>query len=153
MNSVSVLDPTLIKVGVEAREKLDALEQLAFLLQEQGAVRDAELFLADVLQREADGPTGIGNGVAIPHGKSRGVTRTCIAACTLAHPIAWESLDDQPVSVILLFAVDSSDVNANREHLALMAGVAKALAHDEVNKQLNHAATPQDILRALEPYL
>ena len=63
------------------------------------------------IKEEAEGATGIGQGIAIPHGKSPSVRQTVIAAATLADPIPWETLDDRPVEIVILFAVQEGDKN------------------------------------------
>lgn len=152
MNS-EVLSPELVWTDIQAANKFEALELMSERLQQRGIVSDAQAFLADVLDREASGATGIGNGVAIPHGKSPSVLKDRIAIGILGKPIDWETLDGRPVTTILLFAVDSQRETACNTHLKMMASVAQALAHDNVIDSLAHAEAPADAINALEPYL
>ena len=85
--------------------------------------------------------------MAIPHGKSAAVQRSCISIVKLAAPIPWESADDKPVQVVILFAVSLAD--KNNSFLRMMAQVARKLAKEGVCSNLIAATTPQQILQAL----
>ena len=107
MDFAQIINKSAVDVGYHAKDKDDALRHMIALLHKDGAVTDEEAFLKDVYAREAEGITGIGDAIAIPHGKSPVVARNCVAVCKLAAPIAWESIDDEPVELIVLFAVQS----------------------------------------------
>lgn len=134
-----VIRPELVDLHVQAASKREMIAALTDLLARHGYVGDPDAFMRDVEEREALGVTGIGYGVAIPHGKSTGVNRTAIAIGRAEQPIAWESLDDQPVSLVILFAVRSQD--AGDLHLKLLAGVARLLARDSFIESLHQVRT------------
>lgn len=75
MELENVLDEKIMTVSLKAADKDDALKQMARQLKENGYIADVEAFVADIYKREKEGITGIGNGVAIPHGKSDSVSR------------------------------------------------------------------------------
>ncbi len=146
-NYLSIINPNALKVGVEASDKDSVFEYISRMLLEDGVLSSVEEFKKDLYAREALGKTGIGSGIAIPHGKSAVVSRTCISIIKLASPIEWETTDGKPVQVIILFAVSLEDKNNN--FLRMMAQVARKLANEATCHQLLEAETPQEILDAL----
>lgn len=127
-----------------AQNKEQAISMLAALLQKDGAVKDSEGFIQDVYQREREGKTGIGGYIAIPHGKSEFVSHTCIAIGLLDKPINWESLDGNPVKVIILFAVNKKD--KNDYFVKMMSQVARMLGKEEVCAQLLTAKSAEELI-------
>ncbi|MBC1545363.1 PTS sugar transporter subunit IIA [Listeria cossartiae] len=142
-----VISPALVDLDLVATTKLEVIEELTDLLVETGAVADRETFIADVLYREEEGKTGLGEGVAIPHGKSASVTNTSIAVGRTRKPVEWESLDEKPVNIIILFAVKNSD--ATTTHIKLLQKVAILLADDEVIGQFQTVQTKEDFIKLL----
>ena len=136
-----VINPNLIDLHLNGKTKEDVIEELSHLLQNDDDITDIQKFVDDVFNREEEGETGIGQGVAIPHGKSKAVKNTMIAIGLSDHPIPWETLDDQPVTAVILFAVRDQD--ADTLHLKLLQKVAILLSDDNFIKKL-HAATNKD---------
>ena len=148
MNLRDVLDEKIIRIGMEAKDKDDALHKLAFLLYEHGYIDDVEGFVKDVYLRESQGVTGIGQGIAIPHGKSESAKNLGIAIATLQNPIEWETLDGEGVDTIFLFCV-SSDSNFERNHMLLLSRVAARLADEDLLEKIRRASSPQEMIRLL----
>lgn len=149
MELKDILRADNIRCEVAAGDKLDVLRKMCDLLAGNGLVGDAEVFLKDVIEREKLGPTCIGNGVAIPHGKSAQAKEPTVAIFKLAHGVTWEGvMGDEEASVVILFCV-SDDLKAAQEHLRLLAEVARKLAHEEALDALRNAATPQQVIDAL----
>jgi PTS system fructose-specific IIA component len=148
MNVDELLNTDVINLRLKANTKEEAIKELTDLLAEKGAISSKEEFLSDVFEREAQGPTGIGNSIAIPHGKSDYVERTAMAIGRSETDLEWESLDDQPVRVVILFAVRSADQNGL--HLKLLASVARSLANEDICNQLLHSNDPTEIITALQ---
>ncbi len=123
---------------------------MANLLCQDNAITSADEFIKNVYEREAEGLTGIGDGIAIPHGKSNAVIKNCIAVCKLKEPIEWASIDHQPVSLVILFAV-MRDAPATT-HLKMMAGVARALADTSVCSGIKKAQTPAELIMAFNSH-
>ncbi|MBC2145484.1 PTS sugar transporter subunit IIA [Listeria innocua] len=142
-----VISPALVNLELQATTKLEVIEELTDLLVETGAVVDKKAFMADVLYREEEGKTGLGEGVAIPHGKSASVINTSIAVGRTKTPVEWESLDDKPVNIIILFAVKNSD--ATTTHIKLLQKVAILLADDEVISQFQTVPTKEAFIKLL----
>src|SRR5699024_11128830 len=90
----NVITEKLIRLEMKAKTKKEAILELSELLKENGIIKDVDDFSSDVFQREKEGITGIGNGVAIPHGKSASVIQTSLVVGKVETPIPWESLDE-----------------------------------------------------------
>lgn len=144
MDVKEILDDRIICVNMEATNKEDALNQMAILLKNANYIDDVEAFKEDIYIREGEGITGIGNFIAIPHGKSDSVTQVGIAIAKLEHEIAWESIDGQGVKVIFLFAVSNNHEYA-RNHMRLLAQIAGKLGDDERIDALLEAQSIEDI--------
>ncbi|EXX87916.1 PTS sugar transporter subunit IIA, partial [Paenibacillus darwinianus] len=89
MNITALLDEKSIKIPLTASDKTAVIKALADGLEEAGCLSDKAAYTEAVLTREANGSTGIGFGVAIPHGKSSGVTKAGLAFAKLAEPLDW----------------------------------------------------------------
>ena len=138
-----------ILIPMQADSKGEAIRQLAEMLKAHEVVMDMDAFMSDVFLREAEGVTGIGDYIAIPHGKSKGVKENRIAVGILQEPIYWESIDELPVKVVILFAVCVRKHDADQSHLSMMAAVAKSLAYDDVKQRLYEAESRQDVMEAI----
>ena len=144
MDIKNVLDERIICNSLEAKDKEDALRQMSKMLEKTGYIDNKDAFLKDIFYRESLGCTGIGNGVAIPHGKSPSVTKVGIAIAKLTNEIKWETLDGNGVKVILLFAVGDKTEDA-QDHLRLLAQVAGRLGKDKVVESLLKAESIEEI--------
>lgn len=143
----NVITEKLIRLEMKAKTKKEAILELSELLKENGIIKDVDDFSSDVFQREKEGITGIGNGVAIPHGKSVSVIQTSLVVGKVENPIPWESLDEQPVKVIILFAV--KDTDANTVHIKLLQKVAMLLAEDTIIEKMNQATSKTELMELL----
>ncbi|MDO4680757.1 MAG: PTS sugar transporter subunit IIA [Aerococcus sp.] len=142
-----VITPELITLNLKGTKKEEVLMELTDLLVNDGDVIDKDTFFKDVLYRETEGITGIGQGVAIPHGKSSAVKNTTLAVGISDHPIEWETLDENPVDVVILFAVRDQD--ANTLHIKLLQNVAVLLADDDFINSLHHIKTKEELIKLL----
>lgn len=147
INLAEVVRRDVIELNLGAHDKADAISRMTRLLATAGYVSDAVGFQRDVEYRETLGPTGVGNGIAIPHGKSKDVVRTTIAVGRTAPPVEWESLDDQPVDTIIMFAVQERD--AKDVHLKLLQRVAVLLMRQPFVDALKAATTSKQIVDLL----
>ncbi|HBI93256.1 MAG TPA: PTS fructose transporter subunit IIA [Terrisporobacter glycolicus] len=145
MELLEILDEHVIKDCLQATNKIDAITKMCTLLHDNGYISNIESFKSDVLKREKLGETGIGNMIAIPHGKSSSVEKSAISICKLDREIDWETLDGKGVKVIILFGVQD-DVEAAKDHLKLLAEVARKLAKEEVVESLVNAKSSKDII-------
>lgn len=129
-----VIRKELMVIRSTSKNKAEVIQELATLLYENNFVSDVNSFVDDVYLRETEGITGIGQGVAIPHGKSIAVKQTAIAIAILEETITWETLDEKPVKVVIMFAVKEED--ADMTHILLLQRIAILLAHDDFIQNL-----------------
>lgn len=149
MELKEVLDERVIDLNVKATNKKEAIEVLAQKLKDANYIGDVDEFVKDIYLREAEGVTGIGNYVAIPHGKSDSVTQVGIAIGKLENEIEWETLDDKGVKLIFLFAV-SNDHEYARNHMLLLAEIARKLGNDEAIEQLLASQTVEELISVFQ---
>lgn len=133
-----------IKLNMTARTKEEVIEELTDLLIQDGAVTNKEDFIRDVWLREELGSTGFENHIAIPHGKSSGVSRTALAVGRTQHAIPWETMDGSDVRCVILFAVCLVDQNAT--HIRLLAQVSGSLADEDIIAKLLVESDPHKII-------
>lgn len=115
--------------------KKQALQELSERAAEASGLPAREIFDA-ILQRERLGPTGVGDGIAIPHGKLVRCERICGVFARLERPIDFEALDGLPVDLIFLLIAPET---AGADHLKALAAIARALRHPGVAAQLRGA--------------
>lgn len=149
MNVREVLDERVIDLDMKAADKKEAITYLAGKLKDAGYIADVEEYVEDIYLRESQGQTGIGNYVAIPHGKSSSVTQVGIAIGKMEDEIEWETLDGNGVKLIFLFAVGQDNENA-MTHLKLLAEVARTLGNDEAIEALLKATTVEEFKKVFE---
>lgn len=147
MEFTQVFNPETIAVHLKVEDKAQALDAMAEMLVKAGNVDDKETYIKDVYVREAIGETGMGNYIAIPHGKSTAVVKPGVAIAVLDHEIEWESLDDTGAKIVVLFAVGADD-EAAMEHLKLLAMFSKRLGDDTVIQKLLEADSVEDVMGA-----
>ncbi|EKZ5326060.1 PTS sugar transporter subunit IIA [Klebsiella pneumoniae] len=144
MDISTVLNVKNIKLNMTARTKEEVIEELTDLLIQDGAVTNKEDFIRDVWLREELGSTGFENHIAIPHGKSSGVSRTALAIGRTQHAIPWETMDGSDVRCVILFAVCLVDQNAT--HIRLLAQVSGSLADEDIIAKLLIESDPHKII-------
>ena len=140
-----VLDRNTILTNLNANAKDDVIDALARRLREHGYIASVDAFVDAVHEREKEGATGIGNHVAIPHGRSETVNKNGVAIAVLGREIEWESLDDTGAKVVVLFTVGASGDGAN-EHLRLLSLFARKMAKQEVIDALLKAGTIDEVI-------
>lgn len=144
MNVAEVLKKEHVMLGLDAKDKEEALSKMVDVLYNSGALTDKKAFMEDVMGRENVSATGIGNGIAIPHGKSANVTETSVAVAKLNNSVEWESVDDEPVKFIVLLAVNENDKGST--HVKLLSQMARKLASEETCKRLMNAAEIDEVI-------
>ncbi|MDU9160071.1 PTS sugar transporter subunit IIA [Klebsiella pneumoniae] len=144
MDISTVLNVKNIKLNMTARTKEEVIEELTDLLIQDGAVTNKEDFIRDVWLREELGSTGFENHIAIPHGKSSGVSRTALAIGRTQHAIPWETMDGSDVRCVIIFAVCLVDQNAT--HIRLLAQVSGSLADEDIIAKLLVESDPHKII-------
>lgn len=147
MKIEEILDENVIQAEMEFSSKEEILEELAELLCQNNYLEEKEGFLKDVYARELVGQTGIGNYIAIPHGKSKFVKKIGVAIGVNKTEIPWETLDGKGVKGIILFAVGDDTEGAN-EHLKILSLFARKLGNDEIVEKLIQSKTTDEIIKS-----
>jgi fructose-specific phosphotransferase system IIA component len=142
MRLTEILKPENIKVPLAATTKTDAIAELVNLLADNKAITDPKKVLDSVLDREATRTTGIGNGLAIPHGKCTGTPDLVMAIGKAATPIDFQSIDGRPVTLIWLLTSPPDKTGA---HIHALARISRLMTIDKFRQALNTAQTPQDV--------
>lgn len=140
-----VIDKNTVITKLKAESKDDVIKALANAFYDTGYVKSAEDFVDAVYEREKEGATGIGNHVAIPHGKSSTVKKNGVAIAVLNHEVNWESLDDTGAKVVVMFAV-GDDSEGAKEHLKMLSMFAKKLGKESVINSLLKAKDVNDVI-------
>ena len=144
MKITDLLDPRSISLDAAPTSKSETLDTAVELMAASGKLSDVEAFRKQVYAREEESTTGIGEGIAIPHGKSDSVTQVGIAIAKLDHEIEWETLDGKGVKLVFLFAVSNNHEYA-RNHMLLLADIARKLGNDEAVEKMLSAETIEDL--------
>ena len=147
MRLSEVLRPADIKLGLAAENKTDAIQELVDLLAANGQVNDAKKVLGAVLEREGQRTTGIGNGLAIPHGKSTGTDDLVMALGKATQPIDFQAIDGRPVTWIWLLA---SPPDKTGPHIHALARISRLMTIDKFRQALAMAKTAEEVFSAIK---
>ncbi|WP_434565000.1 fructose PTS transporter subunit IIA [Thermoanaerobacterium thermosaccharolyticum] len=142
-----IINENMIILDLEAKDKESAILELSKLALKEGKITSIDAFTKSVFEREKTYTTGVGNGIAIPHGKSDAVKEAMIVFGKSSHGIEWESLDGNPVNIIFLLGVP--DKNVNGIHLKILSQLSRKLMDDEFVERLKMADAKDDVLEAL----
>jgi fructose-specific phosphotransferase system IIA component len=142
MRLSELLKPQNIKLGLESNNKTAAIAELVNLLAANGDVSDPKKVLDAVLEREATRTTGIGNGLAIPHGKCTGTDHLVMAVGKATTPIDFQAIDGRPVTWIWLL---SSPPDKTGPHIHALARISRLMTIDKFRQALSGARTAQEV--------
>ncbi len=142
MRLTEILKPENIKVPLTSTTKTDAIGELVTLLAENKSITDPKKVLDSVLDREATRTTGIGNGLAIPHGKCTGTTELVMAIGKAAAPIDFQAIDGRPVTLIWLL---TSPPDKTGPHIHALARISRLMTIDKFRQALNTAQSGQEV--------
>ncbi len=142
MRLIDILKPENIKVPLESLSKNDAIAELVNLLAKNGDVTDAKKVLDAVLERESTRTTGIGNGLAIPHGKCAATKDLVMAIGRAGTPIDFQAIDGRPVSLIWLL---TSPPDKTGPHIHALARISRLMTIDKFRQSLGLAKTSQEV--------
>ena len=142
-----ILQENCIKVPLDSKEKMSAITELVGLLDANGLLSDRELILDAVITREKTRSTGIGSGIAIPHGKCKAVSELIMAVGIAAEPIDFESIDAKPVKIIMLLV---SPADQTGPHIQALARISRLMLNEKFRQQLENAKTPQETYELIQ---
>ncbi len=142
----NILDKNIIFPKSNYTSKEEILKSLAASFKKEQYIDNIDVFLNDVYNRENEGVTGIGNLLAIPHGKSKSVQKPGVAIATLNNKVEWESLDNDGAQIVFLIAIGTEN---STDHLKLLSQIARKLGNDEINSKLLNAKRKEEIIQVL----
>ena len=147
MRITELLKRESIVLDAHPADKQAAIGQLAELMNASGNLSDAEQYKKDVLAREAQGTTGLGDGIATPHAKSAGVKAAGLAAMTVPQGMDFESMDGNPARLFFMIAAPDS---ANDEHLAILSKLATMIMDPDFKEALIAAKDKDEFLKLID---
>ena len=147
MRVTDLLDPKGIRLGANLKDKDDAIAQLVALHNSVGNLNDSEAFTQAIKTREAKGTTAVGQGIAIPHGKSSAVKKVGLVAITAPSGVDYEALDGQPSNLLFMIAAPDSAADT---HLEVLSRLMTMLMDPEFDKILVEAKTTEEFLQAID---
>jgi len=147
MNITELLSVNLIKLELNSKTKEDVVKEMAKMLDEDGKLLDSDKYIQAVMDREKEFSTGIGMGIAIPHGKSSGVKEASLVFGRSVEGIDYQSMDDELAHIFFLIAVPEK---SSDEHLKILSQISRKLMHKELRDSLMSAKSAEEIITLLE---
>lgn len=147
MKITDLLSVGCIDVHGSPKSKSEAIEAMVSLMGKSGNITDLAAYKAEVLHREEEGTTGVGDGIAIPHGRGAFVTKPTLAAMVVKDGVEYEAMDDQPVNLIFLIAAPETRDNV---HLDVLAKLSVMLMNEGLTGKLLNAKNAEEFLAILD---
>ncbi len=147
MRITDLLDQRSISLDGTPASKSEALDQMVELMVKSGKICDVEAYKKQVYLREEESTTGIGEGIAIPHGKCAGVSKPGLAAMVVKDGVDFDSLDGEPVYLIFLIAAPNTEDNV---HLDVLSKLSMLLMDEDFVKNLKNARTVEEFLEIVD---
>jgi fructose-specific phosphotransferase system IIA component len=149
MNLLDILSPECIKAPLASGEKRGIIDELVDTLAAAGKVGDAPALKEAVWSREQTRTTGIGMGLAIPHGKCPGVATLAMAIGKPAQPVDFQAIDSKPVRLVILLA---SPPDRTSDHIQALARVSRLMTMESFRESIYNAAGPAEIFELLKQH-
>src|SRR5690625_1011145 len=149
MQITKLLTKDTIHLALKGTTKPEAIDELVTLLDQADILNDKDIFKNEIFNREKQSTTGVGDGIAIPHAKTKAVKQPAIAFGRSIDGIDYEALDGQPSHLIFMIAAPEG---ANDTHLQALARLSTILMREEIRQQLLEAETKEDILSIIDYY-
>jgi len=147
MQILDFLSADAVKMALESKTKKDVIKELVEVLFKSGKVKDKKKMIQTLMEREELGSTGIGQGIAIPHGKSDTVSDLAAAFGLSADGIGFDSLDGEPVNIFFLLVAPEGAAGA---HLKALARISSLLKDKYFRKSLLGSKTPEDVIKIIQ---
>lgn len=147
MRITDLLDKKSISLTAAPDSKQEALDEAIELIIKSGKIRDREAYRAQVYHREEEGSTGIGRGLAVPHGKCDAVVEPALAAMVIPQGVEFDALDQKPVQLLFLIAAPDTKENI---HLKLLSRLSALLMDKAFAEQLKKASDTEEFLRLID---
>ena len=147
MRITDLLDRRSIALDAKPASKKEALDTVIQLMIDSGKIKDAEAYRKEVYRREEEGTTGIGEGLAIPHGKGEFVEKPGLAALVVPEGVDFESLDGEPATLIFLIAAPNT---ADNVHLDVLSKLSVMMMDENFADSLRNAKTVDEFLKVID---
>ena len=147
MRITDLLDKQSISLNGVPKDKKEALDQVVDLMTKSGKINDVEAYRQRVYAREEESTTGIGEGIAIPHGKCDAVTKPGLAAMVVKDGVDFDSLDGEPVHLIFLIAAPNTEDNI---HLDVLSKLSVLLMDEQFTADLLNAKSVDEFLEIVD---
>ena len=147
MKITDLLSEEAIQINGVANSKNEVIDKMVDLMTKNGNINDKEKYKQTVLKREEEGTTGIGEGIAIPHGKSDAVSKPGLSAMVVPNGVEFNSLDGQPAKLLFLIAAPNTKDNV---HLDVLSRLSTLLMDTEFRSALLNAKSPKEFLACID---
>jgi len=147
MQILDFLSVDSVKLSIESKNKKDAIKELVEVLFKSGKIKDKKKMIQTLMEREELGSTGIGQGIAIPHGKSDTVSDLAAAFGVSADGVSFDSLDGEPVNIFFLLVAPEGAAGA---HLKALARISSLLKDKYFRKSLLSAQSPEEVIKIIQ---
>ncbi|MHC4757334.1 MAG: PTS sugar transporter subunit IIA [Planctomycetota bacterium] len=137
-----ILQPACVKVPLESKDKESAIIELLDLLDNNGLLQDRDSAQEAVMTREKTRSTGIGSGIAIPHGKCSSIKELVMTMGIVPEGMDFESVDGKPVKIIILLV---SPLDKTGPHIQALASISRLLLDEEFKLKLEQASSAEEL--------
>ena len=147
MKITDLLKKESIELHGQVKTKEEAIDRMVELMVRSGNIRDENAYKQGVLKREAEGTTGIGGGIAIPHAKNCGVAQAGLSAMVVPGGVDYDAMDGAPVDLLFLIAAPDTEDNV---HLQVLSQLAVLLMDGDFTTKLRNAKSEEEFLRVID---
>ena len=147
MRITDLLDKRSISLNGAPKSKEEALDQVVALMTKSGKINDEEAYRKQVYAREEESTTGVGEGIAIPHGKCDAVDRPGLAAMVVKNGVDFDALDGEPVTLIFLIAAPNTEDNV---HLDVLSKLSVLMMDEDFSDSLRNAGSVEEFLEIID---
>lgn len=147
MNIFSLLNEKTVSPNLKADDKAEILDKMISSLEDMVSDEELEEIREAVLEREGIMSTGVGKGLAIPHGKASGITQTYAAFSILNKPVDYEAIDSEPVNMVFLLVGPQA---SNNLHIKMLSRISRLMNNSEFRERLRNCSTSKEIIEAFK---
>ena len=149
MKIKDIIDPNCIRIPLSSTDKTTAITELVDVLDSAGMLENRDSVLQAVLAREKTRSTGIGLGLAVPHGKSSGCRKLVMAIGKPKEPLEFGAIDGRPCQFIVLLA---SPVDETGPHIQALAGVSRIWQNESFRRMVMESTSSEQLFAAIEQH-
>ena len=146
MHVIDLLSPSTVRVGLPGVDKRNVIDAMIELVADNPSVKDIDEVRQAVVKREAEMSTGVGRGLALPHGKTDAVSGNVAALALTENPVEFEAIDGRPVRLVFLL-VGTPDSKA--EHIKILSRISRLMNRDDVRERMLAARTDRELYTAV----